>query len=386
MTQKNRMDIKADDNQKSNRNVPELTRQLTRFLEKNEAILKDIEEGVVIFGLDDRAVVANPAAARLLERPAHEITRCDIVTLLGKEKEAVRDRNDGVLELDLDSETLLVNLVPVCDPSGKTLCTVAVLHDLAQEFEEDPARDGFVNLASHELRTPLSAVLGYIDMLREDVYGPLTTRQRSAVERAAANTEQLVSLISGLLDQSQMQTGGLALHHAPFATIKLVDNVQTVMARAARYKGLDLTTCIADDVPPVLYGDFQRLCLVLANLVENAIKCTASGTVHVEIFKPNADHWALKVSDTSGGISEEARARVAAPFQQAGTLMGHECQGVGLELSIVKQLVALMNGEIGLESETGKGSAFTVVLPLLPSAIEGLSLDKQASPVKKRPL
>ncbi|MBN1979865.1 MAG: HAMP domain-containing histidine kinase [Anaerolineae bacterium] len=365
------MDTKTGDSQKLNRDASELTRQLTRFLEKNEAILKGIEEGVVIFDLDDRAVASNPAAARLLERPVHEIACCDIGTLLGKEKEAVRDRNDGVLELDSDSETLLINLVPVCDPAGKTLCTVAVLHDLTQEVEGDPARDGFVNLASHELRTPLSAVLGYIDMLREDVYGPLTTQQRSAVERAAANTEQLVSLISGLLDQSQMQTGGLALHHAPFATIKLVDNVQTVMARAARYKGLKLSTCIADDVPSVLYGDFQRLCLVLANLVENAIKCTTSGMVRVEIFRPSADLWALKVSDTGGGISEEARERVVAPFRQASDVMGHECQGVGLELSIVKQLVALMNGEIELESETGKGSTFTVVLPLLPSAIDG---------------
>lgn len=378
------MDIKTNDSQKSNGNVSDLTRQLTRFLETNEAILKDIEEGVIIFDLDGRAVAANPAAARLLGQPVDEITRCNVGTLL--EKEIALDRKESVLELDLDNETLLINLVPVCDPTGPMICTVAVFHDPAQEVEGDNIREGFVNLASHELRTPLSAVLGYIDMLREDVYGPLTTRQRSAVERAAANTEQLVSLISGLLDQSQIQTGGLALHHAPFATIKLVDNVQTVMARAARYKGLDLATCIADDVPLVLYGDFQRLCLVLANLVENAIKCTTSGMIHVEIFRPDADHWALKVSDTGCGVSEETKARVVAPFQQAGAAMGHECQGVGLELSIVKQLVALMNGEIELESETGKGSTFTVILPLLPSAIEGFPLGKQGSSITGKPL
>jgi signal transduction histidine kinase len=370
------MDTQTGDRQKPNKATSELRHQLTKFLKKNEAILRDIEEGVVIFDLNDRAVAANPAAARLLERPMHEITHCDIGTLLGKEKEAVRDRNDGILELDLDSETLLINLVPVCAPSGKTLCTVAVLHDLTQAVEGASTRDGFVNLASHELRTPLSAVLGYIDMLREDVYGPLTTQQRSAVERAAANTEQLVNLISGLLDQAQIQAGRLALHHTPFATIKLVDNVQTVMTRAARYKGLKLTTCIAEDVPPVLYGDFQRLCLILANMVENAIKCTTSGMVHIEILKPSADHWAMRVSDTGSGISEEARAHVVAPFQQATTLMGHGCQGVGLELSIVKQLVALMNGKIELESEAGMGSTFTVTLPLLPSDIEGFLQDE----------
>jgi signal transduction histidine kinase len=354
------MVTKAGDSQKPNGKASELAHQLTKFLEKNEAILKDIEEGVVIFDLDDHAVATNPAAARLLGRPMHEIIHSDISALIGKE--AMVETNRHVFELDLDNETLLINLVPVCDPSGRKICTVAIFHNLTQES----ARDGFVNLASHELRTPLSAVLGYIDMLREDVYGPLTTQQRGAVERAAANTEQLVNLISGLLDQTQIQTGGLTLHHAPFATIKLVDNVQTVMARAARYKGLELTACIADDMPPVLYGDFQRLCLILANLVENAIKSTTSGMVHVEVFKSSADHWALEVSDTGDGISEEAQAHVVAPFRQSVTLMGHECQGVGLELSIVKQLVALMNGEITLKSEAGKGSTFTVILPLIP--------------------
>jgi signal transduction histidine kinase len=111
-------------------------------------------------------------------------------------------------------------------------------------------------------------------------------------------------------------------------------------------------------------------------MVENAIKCTTSGMVHIEILKPSADHWAMRVSDTGSGISEEARAHVVAPFQQATTLMGHGCQGVGLELSIVKQLVALMNGKIELESEAGMGSTFTVTLPLLPSDIEGFLQDE----------
>jgi signal transduction histidine kinase len=359
------MDTKTGDSQKPNGKASELAHQLTKFLEKNEAILRDIEEGVIIFDLDDHAVAANPVAACLLGRPVHEIIRSDIGILVGKE--ATIEKNRHAFELDLDDEALLINLVPVCDPAGRTICTVAILHNLTQETERESARNGFVNLASHELRTPLSAVLGYIDMLREDVYGPLTTRQRSAVERAAANTEQLINQISGLLDQAQIQTGGLTLHQAPFATIKLVDNVQTVMSRTARYKGLELTTCIADDVPPVLYGDFQRLCLILANLVESAIKRTINGTVHVEIFKPDADHWAFKVSDTGGGISEETQARIIAPFHRSITLMGHDCQGVGLELSIVKQLVALMNGEITLKSEAGKGSTFTVILPLIPA-------------------
>jgi signal transduction histidine kinase len=248
-----------------------------------------------------------------------------------------------------------------------------VFHNLLQEAELDRARDDFVSLASHELRTPLSAVLGYIDMLKEDVYGPLTSRQRRAVERAAANTEQLVSLINNLLDQAQMQAGGLTLNYVPFSPVKLVDGVQTVMTLAARRKGLNLTTSIADDVPAILLGDFQRLRQIVANLLDNAVKFTDSGTVHVGIYKPDVHHWAVEVSDTGCGIPPEARRDIFAPFRQADDPMKRKYRGAGLGLSIVRQLVDRMEGEIKLESEVGLGSTFTVVLPLALGGVEGVS-------------
>jgi signal transduction histidine kinase len=309
-----------------------------------------------------------------------EIMGCDLGALVGKEVGV--NGQEQILALRQDDKALVVNLVPVHDASGQKVCTVAVFHSLLQEAELlDRARDDFVSLASHELRTPLSAVLGYIDMLKEDVYGPLTSQQRGAVERAAANAEQLVSLVNNLLDQAQIQSGGLTLNYVPFAPVKLIDTVQTLMTLAARHRGLKLTAGVAADVPAMLYGDFQRLCQILTNLLDNAVKFTDSGTVEVEIYRPDAHHWALKVSDTGCGIPPEARRDIFAPFRQADDPLRWECRGAGLGLSIVQQLVDRMKGEIRLESEVGQGSTFVVVLPLILGGVEGVSLGVGEEPV-----
>jgi signal transduction histidine kinase len=372
--------LKATNEKPFSQRASEQTRQLAKFLDENEAVLKDIDEGVVIFDLDGRAAAVNPAAARLLARPVRELVDRDISALAG-ENVRVHHGQVQTLKLYQGDKVLLMSLAPVRDTSGQTICTVAVIHDSAHRAEVDRIRSDFVCLASHELRTPLSAVLGYIDMLREDVYGPLTNQQRGAVDRAAANTEQLVSLVNNLLDQAQIEAGGLALNNVPFVPGKLVENVQTVMSMAARHKGLELTTHIADDMPGMLYGDFQRLCQILTNLVDNAIKFTESGAVHLQVYKPAEDRWALEVSDTGCGIPQEAQSYIFTPFRQGDDPMQREYRGAGLGLSIVQQLVALMDGEIRLESEVGKGSTFTVVLPLVAGNVE-----RPSSEAGERPL
>jgi signal transduction histidine kinase len=347
--------MKAD-----NQGVYGRTRQLAEFLDKNEAILKEIDEGVIVFDLDGEAAIANPSAARLLERPVCEIMGCDVGALVGIEVKV--NSREQVLELRRDDRTLLVNLVPIHDAWGQRVCTVAVFHNLFQEAELDRARNDLVSLASHELRTPLSAVLGYIDMLREDVYGPLTGQQRDAVERAAANTEQLVSLINNLLDQAQIQAGGLTLNCVPFSPVQLIDSVQ--MTLAARCKGLELKTGIANDVPATLYGDFQRLRQIVTNLLDNVVRFTDGGAVHVKIYKPESRHWAVEVSGAGRGIPPEAQRDILALFQQADDSAQPEYREVRLGLFIVRQLVDRMGGEIKLESGWEMGIKFTVILPL----------------------
>ena len=139
---------------------------------------------------------------------------------------------------------------------------------------------------------------------------------------------------------------------------------QSQGARAAQAKGLELTTTIEPDLPPVLVGDAYRLNQVLANLLTNAVKFTEEGGVSVRFYLPDPEHWALQVSDTGSGISPEAQKQIFEPFWQVDHTIGRKYGGAGLGLSIVQKLVDLMNGEITLKSEAGVGSSFVVELPL----------------------
>jgi len=135
----------------------------------------------------------------------------------------------------------------------------------------------------------------------------------------------------------------------------------------AEQKGLSLTVEIDENVPRRLYGDKDRLNQVLVNLANNAIKFTDEGSIHVRIRRVDGDHescWAMEVSDTGPGIAEKDKDVIFTPFRRVDDSMTREHIGVGLGLSIVKQLVELMDGEITLESAPGRGSTFAVVLPL----------------------
>jgi signal transduction histidine kinase len=136
----------------------------------------------------------------------------------------------------------------------------------------------------------------------------------------------------------------------------------------AQAKGLALTSHVDSEVIPTIAGDFQRLQAILMNLISNGIKFTKQGTVHIHIYQPDADHWALQVSDTGCGIPGEAHTYIFEPFRQVNGSMMRAHTGTGLGLSITKQLTTLMGGEITLESEVGRGSTFTVSLPLHPTS------------------
>ena len=139
-----------------------------------------------------------------------------------------------------------------------------------------------------------------------------------------------------------------------------------MVGEMARGKGLELSAEVDQAVPAHLRGDPHRLNQILVNLTTNAIKFTERGRVAVNIGRPDTDHWQIKVSDTGPGLSAEAQTYIFEPFRQVESLTTREHRGVGLGLSIVKRLVELMGGDITLASQVGRGSTFTVVLPLVP--------------------
>jgi signal transduction histidine kinase len=235
-----------------------------------------------------------------------------------------------------------------------------------QALEASRFKTQLLAKVSHELRTPLGAIMGYTELLQNGIFGPLSPEQKNATAEVIDSTDYLTKLVNELLDQAQNESATIHLHTAAFEPTALLNQVEAQVSVLAHNKGLLLTTELADDLPSFLLGDRDRLQQILVNLVGNAIKFTENGQIDVRLFRPDASHWAIRVADTGMGIPREAQAYIFEPFRQVDGSLTRQHGGTGLGLTIVQQLVHLMGGEIKLESEIGRGSTFTIVLPLEP--------------------
>ncbi|MEM7344226.1 MAG: ATP-binding protein [Chloroflexota bacterium] len=229
----------------------------------------------------------------------------------------------------------------------------------ANEFKTE-----LLGKVSHELRTPIGAILGYCEMMTEGLYGDLSEEQNETVATVIDSAQYLITLVGELLDQSQLEAGRMVLNVDLFYPQFLLDQIQKRMALLAQEKNLTLTAELDSELPEMISGDINRLQQVLVNLVENGIKFTETGEVKVALRLVDADHWAMQVSDTGLGIPAEDHTHIFDPFGQVDGSPTRLYSGAGLGLSLVKQLTALMGGQVSLESEVGQGSTFTILLPL----------------------
>jgi PAS domain S-box-containing protein len=364
-------------NRELDRRVEERTRDLAEALSRNQAILEGIADGVIVFDTAGRASMANPAMGRLIGLPLEAILGNDMDTLMAgnvnlDDRDAILSLLDGAninapaLKFRWGKKVLFTSFAPVRDDQGRKTGTVAVFRDFTREAEVEQMKSAFVSRVSHELRTPLNAIIGYAEMLKEYVYGPINEKQSRAIDRIMLNSRHLLGIVNDLLDQAQIEAGIIRLRVSTFTAQELLEEVLNITEVLAQEKGLELTGYVDENVPSVLAGDRQRLHQILLNLTGNAIKFTEQGWVKVRIYRPDKSHWAMEVTDTGCGIPEEAQPHIFEPFRQADSSMTRRHQGSGLGLSIVKQLVHLMGGEIAFHSVVGQGSRFTVTLPLVP--------------------
>lgn len=234
----------------------------------------------------------------------------------------------------------------------------------AQAEEASRAKSRFLATMSHELRTPLTAIIGMSELLQASRLG---REQQEMASTVNASAHSLLSLITDILDFSKIEAAKLSVDRADFDVHEVVATTRAMLRGQAEAKGLVLRVHVDPWVPRRVLGDSRRLHQVLTNLVANAVKFTESGevTIELELIGRQARQAILmfRVRDTGIGVAPEKQARIFESFTQADDAINRRFGGTGLGLAISRQLVELMGGSIGLESEAGVGSVFWVSLP-----------------------
>jgi signal transduction histidine kinase/CheY-like chemotaxis protein len=236
--------------------------------------------------------------------------------------------------------------------------------------EVSRVKENFMANISHEIRTPMNAVIGFTNLLKARNRDP---EQAEFIDAISRSGENLLTLINDLLDLSKIEAGMMRIESVPFGVRELLSSVQTMFTEKIDQKRLHFSLVVDDSVPDLLRGDPVRLTQVLVNIIGNAIKFTDQGSIRLELSNKGMEGDQVRlgfvISDTGIGIAPGRLPTIFERFRQAEDSITRKYGGTGLGLSIVKDLVSLQHGEIAVESEVGKGTTFSFVLPYqMPAA------------------
>ncbi|MBI1248170.1 ammonium transporter [bacterium] len=362
-------------------------------------IFENAIEGIYQSTPEGRFVTINPALARMLgydnlTEIAESVTDIgsQIYVDQDRRKEFIQAIEDHQVVFAFESEVRRANGETVWisenasarrDVDGNLLYYEGTVEDITQRRQarrmEDQrnaaeaanrAKSDFLASMSHEIRTPLNGVIGFLDLLSAT---PLEEKQERFVDLAKSSASTLLHLINDILDFSKIEAGGIEFENSEFVLHELVESIPEMFTPQGRTRGLELNCFIGGDVPHTVMGDSERLRQVLVNLFSNAVKFTEHGGVNLHVTldqRPGSPEGKgpqmirFAVEDTGIGIPQSRVERLFKAFSQVDASTTRKYGGTGLGLAICKQLTELMGGEIGVDSESGKGSTFWFTLPL----------------------
>ena len=287
--------------------------------------------------------------------------------------EHIHERSRDEIELR-DGRVLDRYSAPLIDTNGQSHGRIWYFRDISERKQAEvammkakeeaeaaaAAKSQFLANMSHEIRTPINGVMGMLRLLGRD---ELAARHKRYIDLASRSADILLAVVGDVLDFSKIEAGHLELDHRDFGLREAVDSAVRLFAEQAEAQGLELSYAVSPELPDKMVGDPNRLRQVLINLVANATKFTEAGDVHVDarLVERSAVDVVVgfSVRDTGPGIPLEQRETIFESFSQGDASTRRRHGGTGLGLAISRRLVALMGGEIGVESELGKGSTFS---------------------------
>ena len=343
----------------------------------SEGIVESISDGLLVTDAQMRVIHMNKAAADLFGHPDETVVDVPVTSVIRDERivSLIRsassthgtpgEQSTNILQFDRGDKHLYVRpkLTKISTTEGDLYGVVTLLQDVTQFKELDRMKSDFIATLSHEFRTPLTSINMSVDILNQGILGPLNERQKDLINSTKEDCYRLTKLARELLQLSKLESGRLQLNDEELDVHALLEFSLHPLQLQFHEKNVLLVAEVAPDTPRLI-ADEQQISWVITNLVTNALKYTEPGGTVTVRAKPREDSLLFEVEDTGLGIAKEHLEDIFARFVQVKRAAGATPGSVGLGLAIAKEIVEAYGGRIWAESEPGKGSTFSFVLPL----------------------
>jgi PAS domain S-box-containing protein len=350
--------------------------RMEETLQQLAAIVESSDDAICATTLEGLILTWNPGAERLYGYTPEEVLGKHVSMLHArKDQEAAvierimkgeRVSQLETVKLTKDGRQIDISLTisPIIDGKGRMIGASRIARDITERKLLDRMKDEFIGTVSHELRTPLTAIKGFIELVLDGDAGAVPDTQREFLEVAARNADRLGSLINDILDVSRIESQRLEIRREPTDLAAVLEDVMSTFRVMAHNKGLTLRQDVGQ-LPKIL-GDAGRLVQVFSNLVSNAVKYTPKGEVGIEA-RATGRGVEVVVHDSGIGLSSEEQGQLFTKFFRGRNPVVAESGGTGLGLVIAKAIVEKHQGTIEVESRSGQGTRFRVVLPVAPA-------------------